>query len=770
MRNDVLLCIERLILKPTSRSSTWVGRCVLLVLAALVSVRGTAAPPLIGAEPVSAGGFHTCAIVNGGAVCWGFNNYGELGNGEWGGDGVSDSSSAVSVIGLSTGVTAISSGGYHTCAIASGTVKCWGRNPDGELGDGSVADSAVPVDVRGLGNGVLAIHAGGYHTCAVLADESVRCWGWNANGQLGDGTTQSTNTGLPTTPSNLGAGVTELSLGAQHSCVLVAGTVKCWGYNHDGELDNGSTNDSHVPVAVVGLSTSVSSLAVGLYHSCVIDGSATRCWGYNSNGQLGDGSTTSTGAGPPVTVSGLASASSVTAGGYHTCAIVDVGAKCWGYNFFGQLGNGTLADSHVPASVQTLSDGVMRLTAGGAHTCAEVNVGGQNQTRCWGDNIDGELGLGDQILVSTPAPVIGLTDGVTALTTSAVAFHTCAIMGGAAWCWGNNANGALGDGTQTDRSIPVAVAGLDSGVSNITGGGFHTCAVVNGSALCWGLNGNGQLGNASNTDATTPVVAVSAGATAIAAGAFHSCAIVNSGVQCWGRNANGELGDGTTTDRNVPVQVEGLLGPAIAISAGVAHTCAAINSGRIQCWGYNSNGQLGDGTTNSTGSNPPVTVSNIASGATAVATGGYHTCAIVNDGAQCWGDGQLGALGDGQQADSSIPVQVVGFASGVDSIVAGNTYSCLIASGAGYCWGNAVSLGGSSTQVITIPVLLPTLAANVTSIGTGYEHGCAILGGAVACIGFDHFGQIGDGRDIFLAVPGTVVQSDEIFRDGFDGD
>jgi len=740
------------------------ARCAMLSLVILARVAASETPPLIDAQSVSAGGFHTCAIAHGGAVCWGYDSNGQLGNGAF-----VDSGTPVPVIGLSSGVTAISSGGYHTCAVVNGGVKCWGRNPDGELGNGSVADSAVPVDVLGL-SGVVAVHAGGYHTCALLNDNSVRCWGWNAFGELGDGTTQSTNTGTPTTPLNLGGGVSVLALGAQHSCALVAGTVKCWGYNHDGELGDGSTTDRHSPVAVVGLSTSVSALSAGLLHSCAIDGSAVRCWGYNSNGQLGNNTTDSTGAGPPVTVVGLTSATSLAAGGYHACAIAAGGAQCWGYNQLGQLGNGTLTESHVPVSVIGMSAGVTALTAGGELSCAQINVAGQSQTRCWGDNVDGELGLGDQILVSNPSPVIGLPGVATTLTTSAVAFHSCAIVGGGAWCWGDNTDGQLGDGTNIDRSSAVAVEGLNSGVSAIVGGGYHTCAAVNGSAMCWGLNTNGQLGNASNTNTTEPVIAVPTGVTAVAAGAFHSCAIVDSAVMCWGQNGFGELGDGTTTDRNTPVAVEGLAGPVVAISAGVGHTCATISNGTIQCWGYNSNGQLGNGSTSSTGPNPPVTVLNIASGATAIAAGGYYTCAIVNGGAQCWGEGQFGTLGNGQQVDSPVPVQVFGFDNGVDAIFAGNSYACLISSGAGYCWGAADSLGGSSTQVLTIPVLLPPLAAGVTAIGTAFEHGCAIVGGAVACVGFDHYGQIGDGRDVFLDTPGIVVQADLIFRDGLDGE
>jgi len=513
-----------------------------------------------------------------------------------------------------------------------------------------------------------------------------------------------------------------------------------------------------------------SSIAAGLYHTCaIIGGGGVQCWGYNSNGQLGNNGVASTGAGAIATVSGIASGTTALAGGgYHTCAVVGGAAKCWGDNRIGELGIGSLADSHVPAAVSGLGSNVTSISAGRFHSCASITVGSTQQARCWGDNVDGEIGLGDSIYVSTPALVIGLTSGASALASGAYSTHSCAIVGGAAQCWGNNSNGQLGDGSNVDSSVPVAVTGLSSGVAAIAKGAAHTCAVVAGKALCWGANASGQLGNASIIDAATPVTAIASGVTAVAAGYSHSCAIVAGAVKCWGSNLSGELGDGSTSESHVPVAVVNLVGTATGISIGVAHTCAVMSTGKIQCWGYNSNGQLGNNSNAPTGSGGPTTVVSIPGGATAVAAGGYHTCAIVSGGVACWGDGQQGQLGDGFLFDSPVPVAASGLGSGVSFIFAGDTYSCALASGTAYCWGDTHSIGVNSPTFQTVPAALP-LGNTVTSIGTGYSHGCAIVSGATLCVGTDNFGELGDGRAVFLETPGLTVAGDEIFRDNFGG-
>ncbi|MEW6683698.1 MAG: kelch repeat-containing protein [Nitrospirota bacterium] len=324
----------------------------------------------------------------------------------------------------------------------------------------------------------------------------------------------------------------------------------------------------------------------------------------------------------------------------------------------------------------------VQISTGQAHSCALISNG---TIKCWGSNSSGQVG----------GPSLSTVTGITTATSvEAGASHTCALLANrTVQCWGSNSSGQLGDGTTGgSTTTPVTVSGISNAVA-ISSGGSHTCAVLStGAVQCWGLGTSGQLGNnAFNNSATSVTVSGITTAVAVSAGGAHSCAVLSTGaVQCWGSNGSGQLGSPTASSgaSPVPLTVSGI-STAVAVSADNAHTCATLSSGAVQCWGSNSSGQLGNGTTGGS-STSPVTVSGIST-AVAVSAGNAHTCASLSSGAvSCWGDNDSGKLGNGDETltDRASPVGVSGIFTAT-AVAAGGSHSCAVRSdGRVQCWGS----------------------------------------------------------------------------------
>ncbi|MEA2974330.1 MAG: trimeric autotransporter adhesin [Actinomycetota bacterium] len=347
-----------------------------------------------------------------------------------------------------------------------------------------------------------------------------------------------------------------------------AGTA-AWGLNHAGQAGQGASAGSAAAVAVAGAATGQTAVAAGWYHSLAVNpGGTVSAWGWNYYGQLGDGSTVTRTA--PVAVPGLTGVTAVAAGVAHSLALKSDGTVwAWGMNGYGQLGDGTTTDRRTPQEVPGLT-GVVAVAAGGYHSLA---LKADGTVWAWGWNGAGSLGDGTTTDRSTPTPVA--LPPVSSI--AAGANHSLAVISdGTVRAWGWNAFGQLGSGTTTRSAVPLAIPGL-SGVQRVAGGGDHSLALMaDGTVRSWGWNGVGQLGDGTTVDRLTPVaVSGLSGMAGVAAGYAHSVAVKADGMtSAWGWNYYGQLGNGTTTTATAPVAVTGL-GHAGTVAAGATHTLAA---------------------------------------------------------------------------------------------------------------------------------------------------------------------------------------------------
>ena len=455
-------------------------------------------------------------------------------------------------------------GGSYCGLLSSGGVDCWGYGADGELGNGvfysnSLTGSATPVQVEGVGG------------TGTLSGVATLVGGDNNPG---------------------------VSSSSSFCALLTSGGVDCWGYGSYGELGNGASSSSATPVQVEGVGgtgtlTGVASLTSSPGSICaLLTSGGVDCWGYGPDGELGNNATSNSatpvqvdGVGGTGTLSGVSSVvSSGVVEGYPSfseqpgyCALVTAGGvDCWGNGAEGQLGNGATSNSSTPVQVEgvggigTLS-GVSSLTGDGFGYCGVVSAAAD----CWGYGSDGELGNGGTSNSSTPVQVEGVggsgtLSGVSSITGAALAYCTTLTSGGVD-CWGSGGFDQLGNGATSNSSTPVQVEGVGgvgalSGVSSLTSEGLSFCAVGSGAVVCWGYGGDGELGNGAFSSSSTPVSVAGVGGTgslsqvASVTGNYLGsyCAVLTfRGVDCWGDNSVGEIGNGTSNGMgtDTPVQV-----------------------------------------------------------------------------------------------------------------------------------------------------------------------------------------------------------------------
>ena len=713
---------------------------------------------------------HGCAIVSGTgqAKCWGANDYGRLGVGD------TTMRSSPTAINDSSAYSSIATASYHSCGIlaSSGRVTCWGYNNRGQLGNGDTTNRLSPTFTSDT-SAYSAISVGDYHSCGIRANDSrVLCWGRGDNGQLGTGGSSQYNN--PTLTSDVSA-YSAISAKGYGSCGILAdtGQVKCWGINTEGQLGTETPGTMNRDPAYIGDLSAFSSISIGTNHGCAIRANDSRvlCWGANGWGQLGrgfiDDSVPPFYRGVPALTTDTSAYSAISTTGVTTCGIIaSTGrVKCWGYNSDGSIGAG-YTSAGVSNPTHTSDTSAYSDVSG---TCGVVASTGQ--IKCWGPNGLGYVGDGTTTTPRTsPTPVNDASTYGTVLGND----YAGGIAGGQAsicairtsdkqlMCWGFNGNGQLGVGDTTDRYSPTAVT-VSAAYSQVALGYNSGCAIRadNGQVYCWGLNSYGQLGTGTyGNQYNSPTAMTDTSAfSQVSIGNTHSCGIKasDSRVYCWGlynQNTNGALGDGTSTGRLSPTAIYGS-DTYKAVGAGEYYSCGLRTDGRILCWGAQY-----AALNNPVGSNyyPSLSASDTST-YTALSVGRYHVCAIrASDGrVACWGKNEFGQLG-------SLPLTLCGTtdrnawnvsciyavpindSSPYISVSVSDAHSCGVrADGQVRCWGQNTyaQLGNGGTTDSSTPVSISDSSqyVSVTATNTG---SCAIRAdGQVRCWG--RGSQIGNG-------------------------
>jgi alpha-tubulin suppressor-like RCC1 family protein len=697
-------------------------------------------------------------------------------------------------------VTSVSTGTYGTCVVASGSVYCWGYYPI--LGNSSSENSSIPVPVNTAGvlagKVVTSVSVGTSSACAI-ASGSVFCWGEGSNGQLGNSTLVSSYVpvAVTTTGALSGKSVTAISVGSNSACAIAAGQAFCWGSNSSGNLGNATNIESSSPVAVdtsgVLSGKTLTSISVGSSTSCAIASSNAVCWGAGTQGQLGIGVQANSNVPMSVMSTGALEGKSFThidVGSSHVCAIASGAAYCWGNNQNGQLGNGTRNTSITPAVVTAtgvLAGKVLTaISAGNLGSCAIAS----GAAFCWGKNSSGELGVNNRVDSNVPLSVdstitkTGLTYDISTGSNS-----VCAITAGATNCWGNNYYGQLGNSTFDNSSIPTLVTtkGVLDGksVTDLASGSQHTCAVASGVVYCWGNGEFGQLGNGATRNFSNPVAVSTAGVlagktvTAITVGGYHSCVIASGDVYCWGNNEQGQLGNSSNQFSGIPVAVTksgALSGKTVtSIMAGSSHTCA-IASGAVFCWGSNNTGQIGVNVAkdffgeylqtfftapiavDTTGALKGKTVTNFAfeknfSNATHVMTGNK----LVSWGTS-WGMSNRLPTEENLVNSGDLKDKTISSLSGSSS--QWDKSGCALSDKVVYCFGSL------SPNYSSVPVKTPSTTEMgerpVIQVASNGRSACAIAIGSLYCWGQNENGQLGIHSVATAATPVAVKTNDTL--------
>jgi alpha-tubulin suppressor-like RCC1 family protein len=591
---------------------------------------------------IAAGGRHALAVNNVGDVySWGDNGSWQLGYS-------AGSTGTPTKVPDPHDMVQVAAGTNHSLAVnTTQQLYTWGGNTSGQLGDGTTANSSIPLPVDLSGEQVKQVAAGNATSYALLQNGTLWAWGRGDLGQLGVGWPTAYEA-TPVQITGLGANVKAVAAGATHALAITTeNELYAWGNNANGQLGDGTTDSANSPIKVAELGNNVTAITAGNGFSAALAGGALYTWGANAFGQLGTGTLQEQSRPTRVSLSGV---SQISAGSSFLLALTSSGnAYAWGANTSQQLGNGAsgnTAEPHILTAPKAVS-----VAVGYDFTVAASPDG---RVQAWGKNDQRQLGNTTTTDASRPVPVAGASS-VTQV--AAGAFHTLARRGdGRVLAWGLNDDGQLGDGTVTARASATQVGDL-TGVSQVAAGLFHSVALAGGTCYVWGDNSYGQVGSSvASTDYHRPqALSVSVSFATIAAGGNYSLALTTDGkIYSWGENGRW-LGRQASAiepaDQPFPIAVPGT--PRIvAIAAGLRGAIAVDESKRVWVWGMTPDGA------NPTTPAEVTTVSQERNASQVAAGNGTFFVVTSGGQVWAWGENGEGQLGLGNTDPAPNPMRV----------------------------------------------------------------------------------------------------------------
>lgn len=698
---------------------------------------------------VSAEWSHTCAVKTDGRLfCWGSNDQGLLGR-----EGILISLTPIQEATAANDWAQVSTGFNHTCAVKTdGRLFCWGDNRDGRLANRDVMSGVfIPTQELTMADDWAQVSNGAKHTCAVKSDGRLFCWGVNDYGQLGNGDTE--NSAEPVQEQTAATDWCKVSTGSVYTCALKNdGRIFCWGANVAETLGDKYTDFSSTPVQEQSAADDWKDIDVGDSHICALkDDGRIFCWGYNSSGELGVDPPSNSSV-PLQELTGANDWAGVWAGTYSTCAVKNDGRLfCWGDNQYLQLGNSTIPDgetssrnSRTPVQEYTDADDWVSASPGKDHTCAVKNDG---RLFCWGSSRGGKLGNNNDGDNRTPVQEYTAAEDWTDL--AAGGSRTCALKhDGRIFCWGSGSFGTLGIGSESNSWIAVQEVTTANDWAEVSVGGNQVCALkTDGRLFWWGWGEYRDFGSSSSQANVAPLQEDTAADdwAQISADSQYSCAVKKDGrLFCWGYGTEGQLG--TTRDiAKIPTQEVTAADDWEQVSTNAMHACAVKTDGTLFCWGNGEFGQLGN--SSNADSQVPIQEYTAAGDWAFVATGYRYTCALKTDGRVfCWGWGEAGRLGNDSNSDSLTPVQEATLADDWVEISVDNAVCALKQDGRIFCWGRNChgDLGDDTSSDSPIPVQEATLADDWVRVSKANCHTCALKrDGRIFCWGYNEFGQLG---------------------------